>query len=103
MSYTTLYQQTTDTAFTNRIVAAVEQEAWENPTLGDTGYGHAVKNGAVSPLVYFPWPVAVATEDAYAYAVESGNPNPGSDPTVITDEAILAAVQTVWPMEWPTP
>jgi hypothetical protein len=33
--------------------------------------------------------------DAYAYAVETGVPNPGRDPSVITDEQILSATQAL--------
>jgi hypothetical protein len=33
--------------------------------------------------------------DAYAYALANGNPAPGKDDTVITDEQILSAVQSI--------
>lgn len=33
--------------------------------------------------------------DAYGYAINTGNPNPGSDPAVITDGQILSAVQAL--------
>lgn len=33
--------------------------------------------------------------DAYAYAVETGVPNPGRDPAVITDAQILSATQAL--------
>jgi hypothetical protein len=33
--------------------------------------------------------------EAYTYAINSGNPNPGRDPAVITDGQILAAVQMI--------
>jgi hypothetical protein len=33
--------------------------------------------------------------DAYEYAMLNGNPNPGSDPAVITDSQILSAVQLI--------
>jgi len=104
MSYASLYQQVTDITFINRITAAVEKESWKNPTFGDTDYGTAVKAAQVTPQAYFGWPVSVATEDAYEFALNSGNPNPGGDPAVITDADILAAVQYVWPPDpWPAP
>jgi len=33
--------------------------------------------------------------EAYAYALLNGNPNPGRDPAVITDNQILSAVQMI--------
>ena len=34
--------------------------------------------------------------DAYEYAINSDNPNPGKDPAVITDAMILGAVQALF-------
>jgi hypothetical protein len=41
------------------------------------------------------WPVVTATdiEAAYEAALITGNPNPGGDPAVITDQMILSHVQ----------
>ena len=36
-------------------------------------------------------------EQAYEYAVNAGNPDPGGDPAVITDGMILSGVQANWP------
>lgn len=39
--------------------------------------------------------------DAYAYAVATGVPRPGNDPSVITDGQLLAAVQAVYEADNP--
>jgi hypothetical protein len=41
------------------------------------------------------WPVSCATdiEAAYESAILANHPNPGGDPSVITDQMILSAVQ----------
>ena len=36
-------------------------------------------------------------EEAYEAAIEMGNPNPGGDEAVISDEMILSVVKDVWP------
>ena len=43
------------------------------------------------------WWIAAAPgfADAYEYAINSDNPNPGKDPAVITDAMILGAVQAL--------
>jgi hypothetical protein len=45
------------------------------------------------------WQIAAAPgfADQYQYALESGVPNPGDDPAVITDAQVLAAVQARLP------
>ena len=45
------------------------------------------------------WQVAASPglADAYTYAVETDVPDPGNDPAVITDAAILAAVTALLP------
>jgi hypothetical protein len=72
MSYTLITQASQDPALLDRIAAAVFQEALDNPTFGDTPFGEKVI---------------------------ADNPNPGGDPAVITDAAILSSVQAHWPME----
>ena len=103
MSYNSLAIQVQDTALMSRVDAAVHQEAIENPEASASDFGVAVRNGSVLPAIVFGWPVSVATEEEYAYALDAGTPNPGGDPTVITDPMILAAVQANWPAEWPPP
>lgn len=104
MSYNSLVAQSRDQAFLGRIDAAVYKEAWTNPTFGDTDYGQAIQRAAASTTVYFGWPVAVDTEAAYESALLNEVPEPGKDPSVITDNQILAAVQAHWPPDpWPPP
>lgn len=47
--------------------------------------------------VLHQWQIASAPGfgDAYTYAINSGNPAPGKDPSVITDAQILSAVQFI--------
>ena len=87
---------TRDEALVDRIWACVVQESYDNPVLAATDYATRVR-ASPSVSMELVWPVAIATEDAYAYALEADNPDPGGDPTVITDAAILSAVQANWP------
>jgi hypothetical protein len=83
MSYTTIHQNANDEAFLARLQAAAAQEGQENPEY--------------AAGVLLRWKVASATDvaEAYEFAVNSGNENPGGDPTVITDAMILAKVQAI--------
>ena len=101
MSYTTLTQAASDQALQARTVACVQQEARSNPALSKTAYAEKVRTNQASPVGDFQWPVAIATETAYAYAIAQDKPNPGGDPTVISDGDILAAVQANWPPDSP--
>ena len=102
MSYSSLAQQSTDQNFLARINSCVQQEAWNDPSYSETPYGKEVRAGRVYPPQQFAWPVSLNTEAAYWSALISENPDPGGDPTVVTDQAILSSVQAVWPMgEWP--
>jgi hypothetical protein len=100
MSFSTISRSTYDSALRERIIAATSQEAWNNPVAYDTQFGHMVRalqeNG--NAMV---WAVCTATdiEAAYAYALNSANPNPGGDEGVITDAMILSAVQERWPQD----
>lgn len=96
MSYTTITQAARDAALTDRVTAAAYKEALDNPIYGDSVFGHQLLTGfgSSAALVY---PVAVDTEAAYESAVIAGNDNPGGDPSVITDAAILSSVQANWP------
>ena len=82
MSYNTIHQCANDEAFMARLEACAAQEGEENP------------NAAMNSL---RWKVSSLTdiEEAYEYAVNSDNPNPGGDDTVITDAQILSAVQYI--------
>jgi hypothetical protein len=83
MSYTTIHQCANDEAFQARLMAAAAQEGAANPEY--------------EMSVNLRWPVSSATDiaEAYEFAVNSDNPNPGGDPTVITDGMILAKVQDI--------
>jgi hypothetical protein len=96
MSYASLDTATRDESLKNRTIAAVQQEARENPTVADTDYAALViANSAEGAQMI--WPVALNTEAEYESALAAGNPNPGGDPSVITDGMILSAVQSSWP------
>jgi len=101
MSYNSLSAQNADIEFSNRITAAVEKEAHNNPAFGDTDYGTAVIRGQVGAQLLF-WPVCIATEAAYEAALLNHVLNPGKDESVVTDAAILSAIQASWPPDpWP--
>jgi hypothetical protein len=84
MSYTTINKCANDPEFQGRLQACAAQEGAESPLM------------AMSSLM---WPVSCATdiEAAYESAVLAGNEHPGSDPSVITDQMILSAVQANLP------
>lgn len=83
MSYTTIHQCANDEEFLARLAACAAQEGHENPDYAAS--------------VLLRWPVASASDiaAAYEYAVNADNPSPGGDPTVITDQQILSAVQAI--------
>lgn len=83
MSYTTIHQCANDDEFLARLMAAAAQEGHDNPEYAAS--------------VLLRWPVSSKTdiEDAYEFALNSGNPSPGGDPAVITDQQILSAVQAI--------
>jgi hypothetical protein len=97
MSYSSLNTQVNDMNLNGRVTAAVQKEAYNNPELSETDYAKALKQTYANVWVTFSWPVSIATEDQYEYALNAGTENPGLDPTVITDEEILSAVQANWP------
>jgi hypothetical protein len=103
MSLTTIHRAATDQSLQNRVEAGANKEALANPTFGDTDFGRLVIDGVAPIWQRLRYPVAVDNEVAYAYAVDQGNPDPGGDPGVITDEAIQSAVQTHWPTDPTTP
>lgn len=98
MSYTLITEASRDPALLDRVAAAVSREALDNPTFGETPFGRQALTGLYPLPPPFAYPVAIDTAAAYESAVIDGNENPGGDPAVITDEAILAAVQAHWPM-----
>lgn len=80
MSYATIQKCANDSAFSGRVMACAAQEGAADP------------NSAVWKLI---WPVSARSdiEAAYASALAAGNPNPGGDEAVISDQMILSAVQ----------
>ena len=97
MSYTTITQASMDPALRARIQACVNKEAKNNATLAVTEFGLYCLDNPWIGWQALIWPVCIDGEDAYAYAVDSGNPNPGGDPGAITDAQIMSAVQVNWP------
>lgn len=102
MSYNTLALQVDDVALRERVDAAIQQEARQPANVG-TDEGLAVIRNRGGVLDNFVWWVSSATEAAYASAVAADNPNPGGDEAVITDQAILSAVQASWDTVLGTP
>lgn len=100
MSYTSLDAASKDNDLRNRTIAAVQQEARENPAVADTAYAATVIANPAEG-VQMIWPVALNTEAEYEAAIAAGVPNPGKDPSVIADGMILAAVQSDWPADTP--
>jgi hypothetical protein len=79
--YSTIAAMAYDSALFNRCVAAAAEEQKTKP------YESWVADNR--------WDLASSPGwwEAWESAVASGNPSPGDDPTVITDEMILASIQ----------
>jgi hypothetical protein len=100
MSLTTIARSFTDAELINRVRAAVAKETYANETLKATDTGKTViQSGPDFVLQKFLWPVCIASEAEYAYAVDNDNPSPGGDPGVISDADISAAIQVNWPVD----
>lgn len=95
MSYNTLAAMVVDDALRDRVNASLQQEARQPANIG-TPQGGAVIRNTLGVLDDFMWWVADAAEAEYASAVAADNPNPGGDESVVTDQAILSAVQADW-------
>jgi hypothetical protein len=85
MSYSSIYQSAYDAEFLGRITACC-----------------ATQDGVTDPgetAAFVTWPVCTASdvEAAYEAALISGNPHPGDDPAVVTDQMILSHVQANLP------
>jgi hypothetical protein len=100
MSFATLAQSATDPALTSRTAACAQQEARTGSGKG-TAFAAAVEAGTADLYLAFAWDVAINVEAAYESGVIADNPNPGGDPTVVTDAMILSAVQANWPPDAP--
>jgi hypothetical protein len=98
VSYTTITASTADTALKDRITAAIAKETYANPQLGASLTGQQVMlNGPETMVHRFMWPIAIDNEAAYESALVASNPDPGGDPSVITDANIASGIQTHWP------
>lgn len=84
MSYTAIAQAAQDADLRQRIAACFAQET-DGPEQPEALAGLHAWRIAASP----GW------GEAYASALAAGKDRPGSDPAVITDAQILAAVQAV--------
>lgn len=87
MTYNAIAQAAQDQHLRLRIAACIAQE---RPLDGQHPIAHA---DAIQ------WQVAASPglADAYSYAVETNVPDPGADPAVVTDAALLAAVSALLP------
>ena len=98
MSYTTIDQCVNDPAFQVRVKSAASKEAWVGgPEFKDTIYGERLRTYPDEALTTFMYAVSIEYENEYAYAIDTGNTNPGGDATVVTDANIQSSVQTHWP------
>lgn len=97
MSYTSIHRCANDPAFKERINACMLQQAWNNAEVHDGDFAIAVRQAPLYGVDQLSWPTAIDYEEAFEFAVNSDNPNPGGDPAVITDDNILASVQAHWP------
>jgi hypothetical protein len=96
MSYTTVHQAAYDPELQERTAACAQTEARNGANAGGEFAGQ-IRAGYALIGATFDWPVAIDNQAAYESAVLNGNPSPGGDPAVITDAAILSAVQAAWP------
>jgi hypothetical protein len=83
VSYYTINVNANDQAFIGRLTACAAQE------------GRQPDEVTAAWRLRFPVASKSDIEAAYASALAAGNPNPGGDPSVITDGMILSAVQSV--------
>lgn len=100
MTYQNMFRSYADVGLRERIMACTVQEAWNNPTVENTTYANLVRTYSDNAM-RMVWAVCVASDVAAAYesAVVAENPNPGTDPAVVTDGMIIANVQAKWPSD----
>jgi len=97
MTYATIHTCTQDTELQERVIAAASKEAWANVDFAATEYGERLRTYPEEALVTFMYVIAIDNEADYEYAINNGNPSPGSDPGVISDAKLQAGVQAHWP------
>lgn len=83
-----------------RVQATCYSEAFNNADIADTTFAVGVRGGYAN-FTSMHWMVASAVQAEYEAGLASGRGSPGHDLDVVTDGAILAAVQAHWPPEVP--
>jgi len=96
MSFNTVARAANDPDLQYRVQACVQGEAINNPTLSETQFAQQIRQNFGVPNSMY-WAVADAVEAEYEAGVLAGRGSPGHDADVVTDGAILAAVQAHWP------
>lgn len=89
MAYSDVHQMTGSASLLGRIAAAAAVEANAGTALDEPDCDHWAYKHRYDVCSAPGW------GDAWASAEASQNPDPGADPTVITDSMILAQVQLV--------
>jgi hypothetical protein len=98
MAYSDIAALQQDSDFAYRVMACYAVES-----LGEDG---AMDPGSWQAMHSWDMAAQPGFGDAYASAVAGSVPNPGKDPSVISDAQILGAVQSLMPVvtpEEPTP
>ena len=98
MSFNTIAVAANDPDLQRRIQACANGEAINNPTLKETQFARQVRAGFANMSTLY-WAVADAVDAEYESGVVAGRGSPGHDADVVTDGAILAAVQVYWPLD----
>lgn len=88
MAYYDISRLRVDSEFLDRVAACYSTEA-----VPDSAGVYPVDPALWATQNAWVMSAAPGFGDAYAYAINAGNPHPGSDPAVITDAQILSAVQ----------
>jgi hypothetical protein len=101
MSASSIYRAANDEQLIHRVTATAYQVVLEDDDKANTVLGQDLLNNPYATTTVLMFPVAVDTEDAYAYALLNGNGSPGYDESVITDDALKTSVTTHWPMARP--
>lgn len=87
MSYHSQYLMAYDSDLVGRVIAAVASEVQAGSTDVDPEQWTADNRHA--------WAASPGWSDAWDSALAAQNPNPGADESVITDQQILSAVQSL--------
>jgi hypothetical protein len=100
MSQTTIHRAANDPDLQARVQACVYDEAFNNVGVADSQYAQAVRTGFGNFTAMY-WAVSNAVKVEYESGIVAGRGAPGHDQDVITDGAILSAVQAHWPPDVP--